>query len=261
MGCDRGISRKARKILNELVFAELQDDPSSLPEGCPFQPDHDLYLKQEEQKQSVRGAQWKCGICGKTFKSEFYLDRHFDNKHQDMLSHDAPVCLADWCDVLGCDQEGSHLHHLGGGGGGGGGCREDALARARLRCQATFYKCFPPEQDEVKQMYYSIFNREICGQLTCEHSNKKKLGMLSKMKWARNNIDMDYEYVHEPHPEAFQYGLLIIFMILLIIYYGYIAYYRKETLTRGDFRKPNHLGETLFKIGGSRRSLSSRKLD
>jgi len=76
--------------------------------------------------------EWKCSYCGKTFKSEKYIDKHMEIKHHDKLQmhslgsvpvtvtesesetvsnnnsegggegEDVGVCLADMCHVIGC---------------------------------------------------------------------------------------------------------------------------------------------------------------
>ena len=55
-----------------------------------------------------------CGVCGKYFHTDPYLDAHFDRKHQDLLVGHA--CLADHCTVLQCPSMGA-----GGSGEGQGG--------------------------------------------------------------------------------------------------------------------------------------------
>jgi len=71
----------------------------------------------------MRGDEWECGVCGKHFVNEFYLDSHFQNKHQDKLRisknkipsadklvHDEKIgdhiglssCLSEFCPMVGC---------------------------------------------------------------------------------------------------------------------------------------------------------------
>jgi hypothetical protein len=41
-------------------------------------------------------------LCTKSFKNEFYLDKHMGLKHQDVVNASSTVCLADLCPVFGC---------------------------------------------------------------------------------------------------------------------------------------------------------------
>ena len=96
MPCSRELSRIARGLAKER-------GGSSLPPACPLRSERDLLAFQEKQKKAVRSNFWRCKLCGKTFVSEFYLDLHFDRKHEDTLSNatDA-VCLGDYCLALDC---------------------------------------------------------------------------------------------------------------------------------------------------------------
>ncbi|KAJ8767167.1 hypothetical protein K2173_013564 [Erythroxylum novogranatense] len=55
--------------------------------------------------------EWRCGYCKKTFYEEKYLDKHFDNRHYDMLNVTHRRCLADVCGALHCDRVMSSLPH------------------------------------------------------------------------------------------------------------------------------------------------------
>ena len=74
-GCNRELSRKARKVITNDVLGAAGIQASALPEGCVLNPSKDLYLHQEEQANPARQGSIKCGFCGKTFKSQFYFDR------------------------------------------------------------------------------------------------------------------------------------------------------------------------------------------
>jgi len=217
-GCDRALSRKARKILNELVFSDIETSPSQLPWDCPFNPIHDLFFTQEQSKQTIHNTQWKCSVCGKLFKSEFYLDRHFDRKHEDMLTQEAAVCLADFCDVLGCEGP-SHIH--GNSVVLGGGCRESEMAVQRMRCQATFHKCFPERLGEIPELYYNAFNEQICERLSCAKAERKDF-----LDNLAGNI---MSTVDAPPPfssDSIRFGFGAVFVVILIIYYGYLFHHK-----------------------------------
>jgi hypothetical protein len=45
----------------------------------------DIYYRQELNKMKISNDKWLCKYCNKTFYSEFYLDMHFVNRHNDTL--------------------------------------------------------------------------------------------------------------------------------------------------------------------------------
>ena len=58
---------------------------ASLPLDCPLHPIRDVFSDQEAKKVHL-APQWTCGFCGKSFYHEANLDKHFDNRHFDMLN-------------------------------------------------------------------------------------------------------------------------------------------------------------------------------
>jgi hypothetical protein len=44
-------------------------------------PELDRHLQHEEKKIVNNAVEWKCGYCGKTFKSEDFLDKHLFRRH------------------------------------------------------------------------------------------------------------------------------------------------------------------------------------
>ena len=52
----------------------------------------DLYYRQELHKVKVSNDKWLCKYCNKTFYSEYYLDMHFVNRHNNTL---LPVRIID----------------------------------------------------------------------------------------------------------------------------------------------------------------------
>lgn len=75
-----------------------------LPLDCPFHAKRDLFYPQESAKIRYRPTQFTCGLCGKSFYEEKYIDLHFDNRHRSSVNHaEDAICLADYCDILRCD--------------------------------------------------------------------------------------------------------------------------------------------------------------
>jgi hypothetical protein len=86
LDCARKQSRQARKIINDRVISVAKKHGYALPPDCPFHPENDCYLEQEAHKKELRKNVWECKHCGKQFRTEFYIDRHMDNKHMDKLN-------------------------------------------------------------------------------------------------------------------------------------------------------------------------------
>lgn len=63
---------------------------------CKLHPDNDLYRDQEEHKIQVDLNEWQCGYCKKRFYDDKFLDKHFDNRHYNLLN----VVSALWFYVL-----------------------------------------------------------------------------------------------------------------------------------------------------------------
>ncbi|KAF4727640.1 hypothetical protein FOZ63_016167, partial [Perkinsus olseni] len=84
--CNRGISRTVRKILDRNVLPGL---PEPL-QTCVLSPGNDIWSPHEQAKVWNRAKQsaatWQCGVCGKVFKSEHYLDLHMESKHMDIAN-------------------------------------------------------------------------------------------------------------------------------------------------------------------------------
>lgn len=45
----------------------------------------DIFYRQELNKVKLSNDKWLCKYCNKTFYSEFYLDLHFVNRHNNTL--------------------------------------------------------------------------------------------------------------------------------------------------------------------------------
>ena len=100
--CSRERSRHARAVLDEFFHPVVDKNRFELPPACPFARAKDMYLEHERHKEVVRRTQYKSLYSDKTFKSEYYVDKHMDNRHSDKIPAGADVCLAEYCDVLRC---------------------------------------------------------------------------------------------------------------------------------------------------------------
>lgn len=104
ISCPRDSARIVRRIVQTKWTPVLNKYRVSVPLECPFHPDRDIFGPQQAAKYQHRHSQWTCGLCGKSFFEEKYLDMHFDNRHKNNINvaEDA-VCLADYCDIMRCD--------------------------------------------------------------------------------------------------------------------------------------------------------------
>ncbi|GJQ83534.1 hypothetical protein Trydic_g10886 [Trypoxylus dichotomus] len=104
ISCPKDDARLVRKIIQTKWIPILEKFKVSIPLECPFHPLRDIFGPQQAAKHQHRPSQWTCGLCGKSFFEEKFLDMHFDNRHKNHvnMAEDA-VCLADYCDIMRCD--------------------------------------------------------------------------------------------------------------------------------------------------------------
>mmetsp|Transcript_519 Transcript_519/g.1116 ORF Transcript_519/g.1116 Transcript_519/m.1116 type:complete len:272 (+) Transcript_519:146-961(+) len=163
--CSRDKSRKARAILDVYLHPFLvESHKGNMSEECVLQPHRDMYREHELNKKEVRRSQWKCLFCSKMFRSEDYLDKHFDNRHLSAIPEGAEVCLGDYCDVLHCD----HDHPVHSKFSALFSCKSSDMARRRHHCEAIAHKCFPPEAGLNIAHLHDFFVHQFCDAHTCE---------------------------------------------------------------------------------------------
>jgi len=172
--CSRSVSRAVRKVLDkEVLKLATKAGMSTWPEGCPLDPAKDLYAGHEKQKSrrspGSPGISWTCGICGKAFKNEHYLDLHFENKHMNETPAE-PVCLADYCEafeVCHGEQRWKPRYNKD------GACDDKALAKARHLCEDAMVNCFPLDKPESRLLHAQL-SRHWCQVLDCRIREEKK---------------------------------------------------------------------------------------
>ena len=154
--CSRERSRHARAVLDEFFHPVVDKNRFELPPACPFARAKDMYLEHERHKEVVRRTQYKSLYSDKTFKSEYYVDKHMDNRHADKIPAGADVCLAEYCDVLRCDAfrgwratdaKARFEHALDAIGLHAHECDEASLEDARARCERVVARCFPSREE------------------------------------------------------------------------------------------------------------------
>ena len=108
--CSRIDSRMVRNYIQKNIHPYVGKSLEYMSPSCPLHPSLDRYEEQEKNKQRFDRKEWHCKYCGKKFVSEFYIDRHMDNKHEFELKENASTCLADYCNIFGCPLEARKLN-------------------------------------------------------------------------------------------------------------------------------------------------------
>jgi hypothetical protein len=172
LSCDRPSAREARRRVHEAVIPLAQAFGAQLSTACPLHPDNDHLLPHEGQKQPVTKFQWKCGVCGKMFKSEHYLDLHLERKHAGMLNQSASVCVGELCDVLQCPSWLSALQRQE--KERPRPCRSSELEARRHHCQHMLHDCFEAARPGADlHPVFEAMEERFCRPLSC--AGRKKL--------------------------------------------------------------------------------------
>jgi hypothetical protein len=79
--CDRTRSSEARASLRRILWDPISARRRRLPRDCPLAPFADILRGQESAKRPISASHWQCGLCGKNFRSEHFLDKHLARKH------------------------------------------------------------------------------------------------------------------------------------------------------------------------------------
>jgi len=101
--CSREGSSIVRHFIQTVWRPIFKKFEVKMPDQCPLHFSRDVFSAQELAKLHYRVNLWTCGLCGKSFYREPYLDMHMANKHSDsLLKENSAVCYADYCDVFRC---------------------------------------------------------------------------------------------------------------------------------------------------------------
>jgi len=168
--CSRKLARAVRKKLTKDILPLVKGlKDFRWPAGCPFDPTNDKYLIFEthkiRKKSGSPSSNWECGICHKQFKTEAYLDAHFDRKHAN-FSGSAEVCLADYCELFDLCHEAADKPRKAKEDNAKVPCDEQSLSDARFACEDAIDKCFPLDSDA--RLIHVELKRDVCRKLNCE---------------------------------------------------------------------------------------------
>ena len=187
--CSRERSRHARAVLDEFFHPVVDKNRFELPPACPFARAKDMYLEHERHKEVVRRTQYKSLYSDKTFKSEYYVDKHMDNRHR-TRSRRARTCAwrstATSCGATRfaagarrTPRRASSTRWMPSGSTRMNATRPSGgRARAR-RASALVARCFPSREagvsadagvsaaDAAAARLRAYFSKQHCGFLTC----------------------------------------------------------------------------------------------
>mmetsp|Transcript_38023 Transcript_38023/g.82671 ORF Transcript_38023/g.82671 Transcript_38023/m.82671 type:complete len:277 (-) Transcript_38023:113-943(-) len=161
--CSREKSRKARSVLANFLYPQLDQSKYNMSSSCMLHRHKDMFLAQEKNKKEIRRHQWKCAECSKVFRGEHYIDEHMTNRHLDTIREDAEVCLADYCDVLHCD----HDHPVKSKHEKFHACKPSEMASRHHLCEVIANKCFPTEDGPDAAAMHEFFMHQFCDAHSC----------------------------------------------------------------------------------------------
>ncbi|ESR60420.1 C2H2-type domain-containing protein [Citrus sinensis] len=200
--CSRERSRAAWNIIDEYLMPFVEKEQYLISPKCRLHPDNDLYRDQEQHKFHVDVDEWRCGYCKKKFYEEKYLDKHFENRHYNLLNVSTGRCMADICGALHCDLMLEPMIRKT-------KCNPAAAARNRHLCESLANSCFPVNEGPSASRLHEFFLRQFCDAHTCTGKQKP----LSKGH--RKRTSMTYVTIS------------ILILMLLPLFYGFVYLYQR----------------------------------
>ncbi|KAL1514616.1 hypothetical protein AB1Y20_003710 [Prymnesium parvum] len=224
--CNRAAAREARKEVRDMLIPLVKSYGARMSPVCPLHKEHDRLLGHESQKKALTISNWRCEICGKSFRSEHYIDMHLDRKHLDTLPHTATTCLGDFCDILRCpgwvNGVKARLRE------NPADCDERELEARRHYCQHLMHDCFA-HLNETGHALFESLDSQLCSALTCKWQLQLRDGKAVP------------PVVHAQVPlDRNSLGSTILAVVLLLVlgglYCGVYCWYRDTKIGRGDLK-------------------------
>lgn len=226
--CERPSAREARAAVRTDVMALAARLGARMLPECPLHPDHDHLREHEAQKKPLTQWQWRCGICGKLFRSEHYLDLHLERRHADTLPHNASLCLGEFCDILRCPtwleavrQQHRHAQATA--------CRRRELDARRHFCQHMVHDCFEPTGEGKAHAVFEGMDEYFCRPLSCEWRQRLGRGDAAAVPTQPDAAQ---------HTGYYVLGFLVL-GALCVLYLGTLCWYA-ETKTSSARLRPRH---------------------
>ena len=169
--CDRGASRAARKAARKLLFDVADAHGVTISSGCPLHPDNDWLLPHEKHKQPLSRQQWRCALCGKTFRNEHYMDMHMERKHPELITANASVCPGEYCDILRCPSWVDELRRQP------ARCDEPALRARRHLCQHMLHDCVSDDVSAGGHQLFETLDESLCKPCRSDERGSTAAGM------------------------------------------------------------------------------------
>ena len=181
--CSRGLSRIASELVEKHIVPVLRYYNEEFLESCPYTSV--CYEHKEKTKREIRSDRFRCGLCGKLFKSERHLDQHLDYRHS--TRNHSKYCIADACSHLRCHEMRTTPNSLTSeervrlARARSERCDESAMQSRREICEDIASSCFRSDTLRVE------FMEEYCLSLTCTDTNVALPSLKRKLEIPETN--------------------------------------------------------------------------
>jgi hypothetical protein len=201
--------------------------------------------RQNQQRLQNAPQFHQCSLCGKTFATRYYLDRHLERNHfasDPSSSAGARSCAADWCheflSLQACHEAALEDEPYYGPGSGNHApaspasmktkhswfqrahnipCRDGEMLQTRARCHSVVRSCFPPNSTLSMRL-----EQHMCGALSCHHRLhrifQKHSGVDAGWNHGLRDLALEWEAWNAKHH---QWGVLG--TIVLVLFVGVYA--------------------------------------
>ncbi|CAO2816412.1 unnamed protein product [Amaranthus hypochondriacus] len=216
--CSRERSRAAWKVIDEYLMPFVEKEKYQISNKCRLHPDNDMFRDQEQHKINADINEWKCDYCKKSFYAEKYLDKHFENRHYNLLNATQSNCLADLCGALHCDRVMDLQPRKT-------KCNPAAAVRNRHLCESLADTCFPVTGGASASRLHEFFLHQFCESHTCSRGKDP----FSRGGKRRTSI--------------FYIVISVLILMLLALFYAFVYLYHRglKTSTR-DLKRIPHTG-------------------
>lgn len=157
-----------RKVVQEALLPLT--GKGRFPSNCPLEEWRDVWKTYEQHKHKKRRSRWSCGYCGKTFRTEKYLDLHMVHRHANEATPQADVCLADLYDVLHVESYEkimSYDHRYRSSQETYKICKRKESNERKERCKRLATLCYPVQGPTEASKRHQAFLEDVCAFHSC----------------------------------------------------------------------------------------------